>query len=33
MLFSILIFDEPDTAALRDEYRASHLDYLKAFDG
>lgn len=32
MLFSILIFDEPDTAALRDEYRASHLDYLKAFD-
>ena len=32
MLFSILIFDEPDTAALRDEYRACHLDYLKAFD-
>jgi uncharacterized protein YciI len=32
MLFSILIFDEPDTAALRDEYRASHLDYLKVFD-
>ncbi|MCP4430177.1 MAG: hypothetical protein GY806_04285 [Gammaproteobacteria bacterium] len=32
MLFSILIFDEPDTAALRDEYRASHLNYLKTFD-
>ena len=32
MLFSILIFDEPDTAALRDEHRISHLDYLKAFD-
>jgi len=32
MLFSILIFDEPDTAALRDEYRSTHLDYLKAFD-
>ncbi len=33
MLFSILIFDEPDTGALRDEYRQRHLDYLKAFDG
>ena len=32
MLFSILIFDEPDSAALRDEYRQRHLDYLKAFD-
>ncbi len=32
MLFSILIFDEPDTAALRDEYRQRHLDYLKEFD-
>ncbi len=32
MLFSILIFDEPDTAALRDEYRQRHLDFLKAFD-
>lgn len=32
MLFSIVIFDEPDTAALRDEYRQRHLDYLKAFD-
>ncbi len=32
MLFSILIFDEPGTAALRDEYRQRHLDYLKAFD-
>lgn len=32
MLFSILIFDEPDTASLRDKYRQSHLDYLRAFD-
>jgi uncharacterized protein YciI len=32
MLFSILIFDEPDSAALRDEYRQRHLDYLKEFD-
>ena len=32
MLFSIVIFDEPDTAALRDEWRQRHLDYLKAFD-
>lgn len=32
MLFSILIFDEPETVALRDEYRQRHLDYLKAFD-
>ncbi len=32
MLFSILIFDEPDTAALRDEYRQRHLAYLKVFD-
>ena len=32
MLFSILIFDEPGTAALRDEYRQRHLAYLKAFD-
>jgi uncharacterized protein YciI len=32
MLFSIVIFDEPDTAALRDEYRQRHLDYLKEFD-
>ena len=32
MLFSILIFDVPDTAALRDEYRQRHLDYLKTFD-
>ncbi len=32
MLFSILIFDEADTASLRDEYRSSHLDYLKTFD-
>ncbi len=33
MLFSILIFDEPDSAALRDEYRQRHLDYLKEFAG
>ena len=32
MQFAILIYDEPDTAALRDEHRAAHLDYLKAFD-
>ncbi len=32
MLFSIAIFDEPDTTALRDEWRTRHLDYLKAFD-
>jgi uncharacterized protein YciI len=32
MLFSILIYDEPDSAALRDEHRKAHLDYLKAFD-
>jgi len=32
MLFSILIFDEPNSAALRDEYRQRHLDYLKGFD-
>ena len=32
MLFSILIFDEPDSASLRDEYRRRHLDYLKEFD-
>ena len=32
MHFSILIFDEPDSTALRDEYRKAHLDYLKKFD-
>ena len=32
MKFSILIFDEPDSAELRDEYRQRHLDYLKRFD-
>lgn len=32
MLFSILIFDEPNSAALRDEHRKAHLDYLEAFD-
>jgi uncharacterized protein YciI len=30
--FSILIHDEPGTAALRDKYRKAHLDYLKEFD-
>ncbi len=30
--FAILIYDEPDSAALRDQYRQSHLDYLKVFD-
>ncbi len=33
MLFSILIHDEPNSAALRDQHRTAHLDYLKAFDG
>ena len=32
MLFSIMMYDEPDSAALRDRYRAEHLDYLTAFD-
>jgi uncharacterized protein YciI len=32
MLFSIRIFDEPGSAALRDEYRQQHPDYLKSFD-
>lgn len=32
MYFSILIYDEPDSAGLRDEYRKAHLDYLKTFD-
>ncbi len=32
MLFAILIYDAPDSAALRDVHRAAHLDYLKAFD-
>lgn len=32
MLFSLLIFDEPDSAKLRDIHRAAHLDYLKQFD-
>lgn len=32
MQFAILIHDEPGSAALRDEHRTAHLDYLKAFD-
>jgi uncharacterized protein YciI len=32
MHFAILIYDEPDSAALRDKYRQIHLDYLKVFD-
>ncbi|MCZ6638255.1 MAG: YciI family protein [Alphaproteobacteria bacterium] len=32
MLFSILIYDEPNSAALRDKYRQAHLDYLVTFD-
>tara|TARA_B100000315_G_scaffold171844_1_gene160379 strand:- start:366 stop:974 length:609 start_codon:yes stop_codon:yes gene_type:complete len=32
MLYAILIFDEPDSAALRDQYRQCHLDYLQDFD-
>ncbi|HEY7492199.1 MAG TPA: YciI family protein, partial [Candidatus Tectomicrobia bacterium] len=29
---AILIYDEPDAAALRDQYRQVHLDYLTVFD-
>jgi uncharacterized protein YciI len=32
MHFAILIYDEPDSAALRDPYRQAHLDYLQVFD-
>ncbi|MDA1088837.1 MAG: YciI family protein [Proteobacteria bacterium] len=32
MLFSIVIFDEPDSGAMRDVWRERHLVYLKAFD-
>ena len=32
MLYAIVIYDEPNTAALRDELRQAHLDYLKTFD-
>lgn len=32
MLFSILIFDKPNSASLRDVHRQAHLDYLKSFD-
>jgi uncharacterized protein YciI len=32
MHFAILIYDEPNAAALRDQYRQAHLDYLTAFD-
>jgi uncharacterized protein YciI len=32
MHFAILIYDEPNAAALRDRYRQTHLDYLKVFD-
>ena len=32
MLFSIVIHDEPNSGALRDEYRTAHLAYLEAFD-
>lgn len=32
MYFSILIYDEPDSAKLRDQYRKVHLEYLKQFD-
>jgi uncharacterized protein YciI len=30
--FMILIYDEPDSAALRDQYRQARLDHLKAFE-
>lgn len=32
MLFSILIYDKPNSGALRDVHRKAHLDYLEAFD-
>lgn len=32
MHFAILIYDEPDSATLRDAHRTAHLDYLKEFD-
>lgn len=32
MHFAILIYDEPNAAALRDQYRQTHLDYLQVFD-
>jgi uncharacterized protein YciI len=32
MHFAILIYDEPGSAALRDQYRQTHLDYLKRFE-
>ncbi len=32
MHFAILMYDEPNSAALRDQCRTAHLDYLKAFD-
>jgi uncharacterized protein YciI len=32
MDFCIIIHDEPDSAALRDQHRTAHLDYLKGFD-
>jgi uncharacterized protein YciI len=32
MHFAILIYDEADSATLRDQYRQRHLDYLKVFD-
>jgi uncharacterized protein YciI len=32
MHFAIVIYDEPDSAALRDQYRQAHLGSLKVFD-
>jgi uncharacterized protein YciI len=32
MHFAILIYDQPDSAALRDQYRQAHLDYLQVFE-
>ena len=32
MHFAIMLYDEPDSAALRDQYRPTHLDYLKVCD-
>jgi len=32
MHFAIMIYDEPGSAALRDQHRQAHLDYLQNFD-
>ena len=32
MYFSLLIYDEPDSAKLRDQFRKVHLEYVRQFD-